>query len=205
MGVAEHVWYKQALVGWKIKYVLKLVKLVAINKMSHLDANDLVFYSDHEKKIYSGGYSVNSILMKQQMSPIMTLNSGGGSGGGGAPQGGGDGSVADLFKDLVVPNWALALPSINHNPTVYGGGENSTHKPVYENAEQPMEDTLYNKLLKFVTANDESPPHHAKRPAAAAARPKRLTKKKRKVIIVPATSTASTTHSKTKKNSTGTK
>ena len=42
--------------------------------MSYIDGNDLVFYAGSDKQIYSGGFSVNSIMMKSGISPFTTLN-----------------------------------------------------------------------------------------------------------------------------------
>ena len=42
--------------------------------MSSIGAEDLIFYSDKENNIYSGGFNVNSLIMKQGFSPIVTLN-----------------------------------------------------------------------------------------------------------------------------------
>ena len=64
--------------------------------MSHIDGNELVYYTDNNN-VYSGGFNVNSIIKKQGGSPIMTLNNPGQSGG----------NVSDIFNNLAVPNWAL--------------------------------------------------------------------------------------------------
>ena len=40
--------------------------------MSYLDGNDLVFYGGSDNQIYSGGFSVNSIMMKSGISPFTT-------------------------------------------------------------------------------------------------------------------------------------
>ena len=42
--------------------------------MSCIDGNDLVFYGGSDNQIYSGGFSVNSIMMKSGISPFTTLN-----------------------------------------------------------------------------------------------------------------------------------
>ena len=42
--------------------------------MSYIGANDLVFNNNKVDGIFGGGFSVNSIMMKNGMSPIMTLN-----------------------------------------------------------------------------------------------------------------------------------
>lgn len=70
--------------------------------------DDLVYRRDADAEVHSGGFSVQSILLKNKIPPIITYNvrqqgqkqetqdGGGGQG----PQ------VSDLFADLVVPNWA---------------------------------------------------------------------------------------------------
>jgi hypothetical protein len=77
--------------------------------MSYIGMNELVFNKDEENSIYSGGFSVKSIMLKKGMSPIKTMNnihhnildeqSGGDSN-----------QVSDLFDNLVVPNWLLSPP-----------------------------------------------------------------------------------------------
>ena len=67
--------------------------------MSYIDGNDLVFYGGDDNQIYSGGFSVNSIMMKSGISPFTTLNNINGQTGG---------NVSDLFKDLVVPSWLVS-------------------------------------------------------------------------------------------------
>ena len=70
--------------------------------MSYIDGNDLVFYEGPDNNIYSGGFSVNSIMMKSGISPFTTLNN---SQNDGIQKGG---NVSDLFKDLVVPSWLVS-------------------------------------------------------------------------------------------------
>ena len=79
-----------------------------MNDIDYIGANELVYNTNQEEGVYSGGFSVNSIMMKAGMSPIMTLNS---------QSGGSFNKVSDLFESLVVPNWAL---SYNNR---MGGGE----------------------------------------------------------------------------------
>lgn len=118
-----------------------------------IEPNDLVYYTDKENNIYSGGYSIQSILLKQGISPITTINTNTNTNnneikGGMNEQGGG--GVSDIFKDLVVPNWAIYYPSINSNKHLQGGQNNAL---IEENGGE-MEDTLYNKLLKLVSEDD---------------------------------------------------
>jgi hypothetical protein len=64
-----------------------------------LDGGDLVFYSDSDKQIYSGGFSVNSIMMKSGISPFTTLND---------PNIQTGGNVGDIFKNMVIPSWLVS-------------------------------------------------------------------------------------------------
>ena len=45
-----------------------------IGKIGEIGANELVFNTDKEEGVFSGGFNVNSIMMKSGLSPIMTLN-----------------------------------------------------------------------------------------------------------------------------------
>lgn len=100
----------------------------------HLGANDFIFYRDKEGEIiYTGGFNVNSILMKQGISPIMTLNQPNQSGG----------SVGDIFNNLAVPNWAL---SYNKQQ---GGNKERDHKNDEEDTEV-ISDDLHDKLLNMI-------------------------------------------------------
>jgi len=70
-----------------------------MSDIEYIGANELVFNTDKEAGIYSGGFSVNSAMMKAGLSPILTVNQ--------PLQSGGSTKVSDLFNDLVIPNWAL--------------------------------------------------------------------------------------------------
>ena len=119
--------------------------------MSYLDGNELI-YNDLKEGIYSGGFSVQSIMMREGLSPIMTLNTnpltGGGSGG--EPE-----KVSDLFSNLVIPNWAF---SYNTN----GGGQVIQEKKRKQNNESDddseeddiIDDELHEKLLDLVKEHD---------------------------------------------------
>ena len=110
--------------------------------MSTIGADELIFYTDKEGGIYSGGFNVNSILMKQGGSPIITLNQ---------SQQGGSNQVSDLFDNLVVPNWTLAFPF------KHGGG--STSKKNLEEEEDAdknfVDDDIHDKLLNMLIVPDD--------------------------------------------------
>jgi hypothetical protein len=100
--------------------------------MSYIGGNDLVFDKKGDKSIFGGGFSVQSIMMKGGISPIMTLN--------GNIQNGGskENKVSDLFDGLAVPAYAY------HNN--YGGSKskNSSYKSF--NEEDSDEDENYDKI-----------------------------------------------------------
>jgi len=107
--------------------------------MSYIGADDLVYNNDVERGIHSGGFSVKSLMMKEGISPIMTINKN---------QNGGSGQVSDLFNDLVVPNWALSY----HNKMV--GGEyiekNKNKKHESDSEDDVIDDDLHDRLLDLV-------------------------------------------------------
>ncbi len=113
-----------------------------MSELDYIGADELVFNNDKEQGIHSGGFSVNSIMMKAGMSPIMTINS---------PDnmvGGSTGQVSDLFNNLVVPNWALS-----YNNRIVGGkyknhDEDSSSDD--EEEDEVIDDDLYEKLLDLV-------------------------------------------------------
>ena len=95
-----------------------------------INENELIFNKDKEKSIFSGGFSVNSIMLKKGISPIMTLNN---------QQVGGN-KVSDLFENLVIPNWTL---SYNNKHQLYSDIKNDV------NVNELCED-LHDKLLELV-------------------------------------------------------
>ena len=118
--------------------------------MSYIDGHELIFYDNDEEDIHSGGFSVNSIMMKAGMkpglSPIMTINKEASLIGGN--------NVSDIFNGLVVPNWAFTQA-----PIMSGAGENtsvSANKKYYDSDEEDdyLDDELHNKLLDLVKHHD---------------------------------------------------
>jgi hypothetical protein len=103
--------------------------------IDYIGANELVFNTDKENGVYSGGFSVNSIMMKSGLSPILTINK--------PLQSGGSTKVSDLFNDLVIPNWALSYSM--------RGGE---YKDESSDSESDIDDELHDKLLGLVREHD---------------------------------------------------
>ena len=113
---------------------------------NYIGAGELVFNTDKENGIYSGGFDVKSIMMKAGMSPIMTLNDQTGQIGGGVMN-----KVSDLFESLVIPNWVLS-----YNSRIIGGDKDI--KDNYDNSDDEsndeIEDDLHDKLLDLVREHD---------------------------------------------------
>ena len=109
--------------------------------MSNIDGDDLVFYSDSDNQIYSGGFNVNSIMMKAGISPFKTLNKIN-------TQTGGTGDVANIFKDLIVPSWLMSQDNI------FRGGSKHTKNDDDSEDDEVISDELHDKLLELVTVSD---------------------------------------------------
>lgn len=127
-----------------------------MSELDYIGPDELVFNNDIDKGIHSGGFSVNSIMMKSKMSPIMTLNS---------PDSmiGGSNKVSDLFNDLVVPNWALS-----YNNRLVGGKYQEVDHDDSESDDDVIHDDLHERLLDLVKQHNNNMPKPTK---------KRLTKR----------------------------
>ena len=106
--------------------------------MSYIGASELVF--NNKDGIYSGGFNVQSIMMKGGISPIMTLNNNG-------QNGGSLDNVSDIFAGLVVPAYAYQ-----------SGGSTNKGNPykVYEDDsdDDVIDDDLHDKLLGLVKEHE---------------------------------------------------
>ena len=71
--------------------------------MNNLSGDDFVYYKENGK-VMSGGFDINSILMKQGTSPLVSLNNDDE-----AQTGGSLNPVSNLFKSLAVPTGLLYL------------------------------------------------------------------------------------------------
>jgi hypothetical protein len=110
------------------------------NNIDYIGSKELVFNVNEGEKIYSGGFNVNSIMMKAGMSPIMTLNT--------DQVGGGSNKVSDLFKNLVVPSWTLSYSN------KIGGGYKDYGKDHDSDTDSDVGDDLHDKLLNLVKESD---------------------------------------------------
>lgn len=108
-----------------------------MSELDYIGANELVFNNDTNLGIHSGGFSVNSIMLKGGMSPIMTINT--------QQVGGNFDKVSDLFNDLVIPNWALS-----YNTRIVGGKYKEVEHNDSDSEDDVIGDELHEKLLDMV-------------------------------------------------------
>ena len=116
-----------------------------MSELDYIGAGELVFNNDIEGSIHSGGFSVNSIMMKAGMSPIMTINN--------EQFGGESDKVSDLFNNLVIPNWTLT-----YNNRIVGGKYKDIEKNKLDTDEEDdvIHDDLHDKLLDLVRKHNET-------------------------------------------------
>ena len=112
--------------------------------MNYLGPEELIYNNNSELGIHTGGFNVKSIMMREGISPIITVNSG--------QKGGESDKVSDLFNDLVIPNWALTY----HNKMVGGEykGEYRKKEDAESSDDEVLDDDLHNKLLELVKEHD---------------------------------------------------
>lgn len=123
--------------------------------MSYIGGDDLVFYKDSNNNTYSGGFSVNSIMMKSGISPFTTLNNPNNA----SEQSGGN--VSDLFKNLVVPTWLVSQENKNFGGSKHSDGFKHSDSKHNKNQDsdsdddvEVISDELYDKLLNLATVSD---------------------------------------------------
>ena len=87
-----------------------------------MDDTEFIYYTDKDGCINSGGFCIKSVMLKNKISPIMTLNK---------PfnEENQINKVSDIFDDLVLPNWAYLQPKVVINNKDYN--ENIINKNKY--------------------------------------------------------------------------
>jgi hypothetical protein len=109
-----------------------------MNNIEYVGPNELVFNKDAETGIYSGGFDVNSTMLKGGLSPIITINN--------SLQEGGSNKVSDLFNNLVIPNWALSYSM--------SGGKYKDESYDTDSDNDDIDDDLHDKLVGLVREHD---------------------------------------------------
>ena len=132
--------------------------------MSYISASDLVFNKNNG--IYSGGFNVQAIMMKNGISPIMTINNND------SQNGGGLGKVSDIFEGLVVPAYAY------HN-NYQSGGKHNDYKTYDNNIEDDdvIDEDLHDKLLDLMKNQDTDVKQNKKKNTRKGIFKKNVTKK----------------------------
>ena len=113
--------------------------------MSNIGVNDLVY--TNKDGIYSGGFNVQSIMMKGGISPIMTINNNDGQ------TGGSTGKVSDIFSGLVVPAYAYYHTGGSKSKNTSYKSHNSDNDES-ESEDDVIDDDLHDKLLGLVKEHD---------------------------------------------------
>jgi|688.fasta_scaffold651719_2 hypothetical protein len=113
--------------------------------MSYIGANDLVF-DKGGNNIFGGGFSVQSIMMKGGMSPILTINNNMQNGGSA------ENKVSDIFGGLAVPAYAYynisgGVTGKNNSYKNYSGTDSDSEDDV-------IDDDLHDKLLGLVKEHE---------------------------------------------------
>jgi hypothetical protein len=117
--------------------------------MSYIEPFEFIFNNDSAKGIHSGGFSVNSIMMRKGISPIKTWNTGSDNEAFGDEVKSGGSKVSDLFQSMVVPNWAYSSGKL-----VGGSNEerkSQSHDEDSESEDDYIHDDIHDKLLQLVT------------------------------------------------------
>ena len=113
--------------------------------MSYIGVNDLVY--TNKDGICSGGFNVQSIMMKGGISPIMTINNNDGQ------TGGSTGKVSDIFSGLVVPAYAYYHTGGSKSKNTSYKSHNSDNDES-ESEDDVIDDDLHDKLLGLVREHD---------------------------------------------------
>jgi hypothetical protein len=134
--------------------------------MNYITEDDMVFTNDAEKGIYSGGFKVDSIMMKLGISPILTVNKNLEK-----EKNGSEPKVSDLFSQLVVPNWIAYYPNkkggekmadekethldSHDNIDIEGTLSDDDDISIEENEDSIIGGTLYDRLVELATVNEK--------------------------------------------------
>ena len=112
-----------------------------MSDIDYIGADELVFNANKELGVYSGGFSVDSVMIKAGLSPIMTINN--------SIQTGGADKVSDLFENLVIPNWALS-----YNNKIIGGNISKGNIEDSDDSDDDIDDDLHDKLIGLVKEHE---------------------------------------------------
>ena len=113
--------------------------------MSHqLSANDMIFYNE-EGKIMSGGFSIESLLLRKGESPMYTTNSSENKTGG---------SVSSIFKNLAIPAGLLYQSNKEKTRKMFEYNEDIQELHGGFNDNSVLSEDIHSQLMKMIEVND---------------------------------------------------
>lgn len=118
-------------------------------QQQQIDPSDLIYYSNEDKNIYSGGFSVNSILLKSGMAPYTTAT----VVGGGTSSKKKINNVSDMFDNLVVPNLMYTMEPMD--PIAL---RNATATTATAATAATVPNDLYDKLYDLISVKPSLAP-----------------------------------------------
>jgi hypothetical protein len=131
--------------------------------------NDLIFYKNGEGNIMSGGYDVESHMLRNGISPMRTLNLE--QDGGKEKKGKNEEKVSNGFENLAVPA-GLYYITQPQSKTKHKEQHN------YDKEHTPLSDDIFDKLYEMIEYNDKNK-RKTKKQNLGADKNKRKTKKQK--------------------------
>jgi len=131
----------------------------------NISSDDLIFYKDGNK-IYSGGFSVNSVLLKKGHSPFITFNNNHNTQKGGSyleneelEKNGNSNNVSDLFKNFVVPSGLLYYPNkqnYNYENDNQADNLDTINYDDDSSTDEYISDDLHERLLNLASKDNKN-------------------------------------------------
>ena len=113
------------------------------HKSEQIGENDLIFYTVGEN-VYSGGFSVDSMLMKGGISPLMSISDNKNN----TSASDNEEQVGGIFGNLVIPPMWFFSPSSTNSQQ--GGKRNNFEDEDDDDEIEPLSEDLHDKLLKLI-------------------------------------------------------
>jgi hypothetical protein len=121
------------------------------------EGNDLIFYKNNDGNIMSGGYDVESHMLRNGISPMRTLN---------FEQNGGrdkkEAKVSNGFENLAVP---AGLFYICQSQSQSKNKNKDKEKHSYDKEHTPLPDDIFDKLYEMIEYNDKKKRKTRKQPS----------------------------------------
>jgi hypothetical protein len=127
-----------------------------MSNTSEITSEDLIFYKEGDK-IYSGGFNINSILLKKGISPLNSLNRDSYDNSNTIQS---SDKVSDLFNNMAVPSGLLYSnsfkPNSNYEDIIFEKNS-SIEKDFYvDDNDEVLDDDIYEKLIELASINKKN-------------------------------------------------